>query len=618
MAIRMVSRPVCTAALAAIPVTAGLACRPPAAGTPRSGAATAAAVEANDNRRPAGVVRNGVLHLQLEIREGDWRPELDGPVYRVLAFAEGDQPLANPGPLIRVREGTPIEASIRSRVGDDIVIHGMHDRSTPDTPLRVPGHGTAAVRFRSGPSGTHYYWGTRGKPLNDREGNDSQLTGALVVDPAGGATDDRIFVVGLLVSEAQLYSWVINGRSWPDTERVTLRLGDRVRWRWINATGHRHPMHLHGHYFRVTSAGDNIRDVPRDPAELAVTHTLQRGHTMSMLWSPERTGNWLFHCHILSHVAPDNRLPADRWYEEYAALPHDRHMAGLVLGLHVEERPSALSAGDGAPARAIALRVGERSGVTYEIPGLKGPGLGYGVDGGPISAPGPPIVLERSKPVAITIQNGISHATSVHWHGIELESYYDGVPHFGGDSRARTPYIAPGGNFVARFSPPRAGTFAYHTHFNDYAQLSTGLYGALIVLEKGQRLDPAVDHAFVVSRDGLDDGRDPVLLNGAIEPPPMTWRAGVKHRLRFIGMMPAVLGRVRLLREGQPVTWRAIAKDGADLPPQAATARAADFMLSPGETFDFEMVPESGEMRLEVRLDNTVGQQASTRVIVRP
>jgi hypothetical protein len=41
-------------------------------------------------------------------------------------------------------------------------------------------------------------------------------------------------------------------------------------------------------------------------------------------------------------------------------------------------------------------------------------------------------------------------------------------------------------------------------------------------------------------------------------------------------------------------------------------------MLSPGETFDFEMVPESGEMRLEVRLDNTVGQQASTRVIVRP
>jgi manganese oxidase len=87
--------------------------------------------------------------------------------------------------------------------------------------------------------------------------------------------------------------------------------------------------------------------------------------------------------------------------------------------------------------------------------------------------------------VAITIVNGITHATSVHWHGIELESYYDGVPHFGGDSRARTPYIPPGGSFVARFSPPRAGTFAYHTHFNDFAQLSTGLYGALIVFEKG-------------------------------------------------------------------------------------------------------------------------------------
>ncbi len=184
----------------------------------------------------------------------------------------------------------------------------------------------------------------------------------------------------------------------------------------------------------------------------------------------------------------------------------------------------------------------------------------------------------------------------------------------------RTPYIAPGDSFVARFTPPRAGTFIYHTHFNDYAQLATGLYGALIVLEPGQALDPAVDHVFVVSRDGLDDDKDPVLVNGATQVPPVTWRAGVTHRVRIIGITPVASARVRLLRGGQPVTWRAVAKDGADLPPLAATSRPADFQLAPGETYDFAFTPDQpGELRLEVQLpERGAVPPASARVIVAP
>ena len=109
-----------------------------------------------------------------------------------------------------------------------------------------------------------------------------------------------------------------------------------------------------------------------------------------------------------------------------------------------------------------------------------------------------------------------------------------------------------------------------------------------------------------------------MLLNGAIEPAAETWRGGMSHRLRIIGMVPGALARVRLLRDGQPVMWRAIAKDGADLPAPAATRRLADFMLSPGETFDFEIVPEPGELRLEVELDNSAKQRAWSRVVVRP
>lgn len=77
----------------------------------------------------------------------------------------------------------------------------------------------------------------------------------------------------------------------------------------------------------------------------------------------------------------------------------------------------------------------------------------------------------------------------MHWHGIELESYYDGVPGWTGRGPQVTPVIAPGEEFVARFAPPRAGTFIYHTHWHDIVQLAGGLAGPLVVLEPGEEFD---------------------------------------------------------------------------------------------------------------------------------
>lgn len=54
----------------------------------------------------------------------------------------------------------------------------------------------------------------------------------------------------------------INGKSWPWDERLQYEVGEEVSWRWINATGFPHPMHLHGTYFRVDSVGDGEKDVP--------------------------------------------------------------------------------------------------------------------------------------------------------------------------------------------------------------------------------------------------------------------------------------------------------------------------------------------------------------------
>jgi hypothetical protein len=244
------------------------------------------------------------------------------------------------------------------------------------------------------------------------------------------------------------------------------------------------------------------------------------------------------------------------------------HMAGLVLGITVTQTTPLTTTATVIGARHLRLVVGRREPVS-----LRGvPGLGYRLaetgsrDRGVFTAPGPAIVLTRGQPVEIAVENELSQATSVHWHGIELESYYDGVPGWGGDGKQTTPPIRPGETFVARFTPPRAGTFIYHTHLNDYIQLSTGLYGPLIVIEPGQRFEPELDKIFVLSRAGPDDDRDPFLINGSAFPDGIELRVGKRYRFRISTSLLPCVSRSRCM-----VT--VIQKTGVPLPRTAQRCR---------------------------------------------
>jgi hypothetical protein len=97
-------------------------------------------VHANDNRSAGGMLRGGVLTLRLEIGEGLWQPERFLRPSRMLAFGESGGALTTPGPLIRIREGTLVDVSIRNRVGSDIIVYGLHERPGSSAPLRVPAH----------------------------------------------------------------------------------------------------------------------------------------------------------------------------------------------------------------------------------------------------------------------------------------------------------------------------------------------------------------------------------------------------------------------------------------------------------------------------------------------
>jgi hypothetical protein len=125
----------------------------------------------------------------------------------------------------------------------------------------------------------------------------------------------------------------------------------------------------------------------------------------------------------------------------------------------------------------------------------------------------------------------------------------------------------------------------------------------VIVTEPGAPVDPAIDHTFIVSRGGVSDGQSPVLVNGAVDAPPVMLRRGVTHRLRLAGITPVQTVRVRLMDGSSVARWRPLAKDGADLSVAAAIDRTAEVHLSPGETYDFAFTPDRpGTLRLEVEL----------------
>ncbi|MFL5470646.1 MAG: multicopper oxidase domain-containing protein, partial [Gemmatimonadaceae bacterium] len=159
-------------------------------------------ISTNDNRRVAGTLRDGKLELKLEIVNGNWFPESDsGPSAVMQAFAEVGRAPEIPGPMIRVTEGTVIHVTLRNLLPDaEVVVHGLHSRpATTDEGISIPAGATRDVTFESGPPGTYFYWATTTKnTLLYRNDLDSQLSGAIIVDPRDAPpAKDRTFVIGV-------------------------------------------------------------------------------------------------------------------------------------------------------------------------------------------------------------------------------------------------------------------------------------------------------------------------------------------------------------------------------------------------------------------------------------
>jgi len=359
-------------------------------------------------------------------------------------------------------------------------------------------------------------------------------------------------------------------------------------------------MHLHGFYFWQDGAGDGERyeRFPADRRHEVVTEAIESGHVFDMSWTPDRAGNWLFHCHMMVHMMPPRALhPNDDHAAAHEKDDHTAGMGGLVIGLTVRpdrNAPTLVAVKDPRKLQLVIsenpdkiplyrMEVNDPEAVAVAAPDQEKP---------PILL-GPPLVLTRGEETEIEVKNITTVPTAIHWHGIELESYFDGVPGWTGSGERLSPPVAPGTSFVARMAPPRAGTFIYHTHWHDRAQLLNGMYGPLIVVEPGKTYDPERDKIFVISIGDYAPFGEMMLVNGSPGPVPVALKTGVRYRLRFINITandPDV--RVRLASKQVPVEWKVVAQDGADLPPALQTVGPADVVVPVGSTLDVEYQSE--------------------------
>jgi len=276
-----------------------------------------------------------------------------------------------PGPTIRVVEGDKLRVIVTNHLPTGTAVH-WHGMVLPQKMDGVPGvtqdpiepGQTMTYEFVAVATGTHWYhshW--------DGDQVGKGLYGSLEVVPhTGDRAVDRDY--RLFIGDTNL-GFVINGRTFPGTEPLRAKVGERIRIR-LTPTGElSHPFHLHGQPFQLV-AQDGF-DLPQPiTMDTLLISTAQTFDIVTVALAP---GRWMFHCHIFSHM--------------HAAGPHAGHkMSGLVTTLDVEPNP--------APAAPSLNGVPAAPGVPAGpvIPGPDNPSGGDGKhdkgEEGPAPAPAPP------------------------------------------------------------------------------------------------------------------------------------------------------------------------------------------------------------------------------------
>jgi len=262
----------------------------------------------------------GVKVFDLEVSVIRWHIL---PGVAVDAFAYNGQ---IPGPRIRVTEGDKVRIVVHSKLPETTTVHwhGLILPNKMDGPAfitqdPIPTGGSYAYEFAADQAGTFFY---HSHDHPDRQ-QGLGLYGAFIIDPKEPAKDEPkadleytiqlqewlkregLTYPAMLMEGALPNYFTINGRAYPSTDVIHMRVGQTVKLRFIGTSNNFiHPMHVHGGPFTVV-ARDGVTLAPAARYE-ADTINLGPGQRYDVIWPARRPGKWLVHCHIPHHTENDN------------------------------------------------------------------------------------------------------------------------------------------------------------------------------------------------------------------------------------------------------------------------------------------------------------------------
>lgn len=270
-----------------------------------------------------------------------WRPRADLP--EVEAWGYNGQV---PGPTIRVHAGDKFRLVFKNGLPEHSSIH-WHGVIVPNSMDGVggltqdpvnPGESFTYEFTIPDTPGTFMYHAHMNDLMQVRMG----LYGAFIV----GGEDEPKFDQDRIVLLSDLEGhYLINGRSFPDTEAWEVKPGQHLRVRLINISSvASHPMHFHGHFMRVIGRDGTLVS---NSGQVLVENTISMdpGQTADVeVVTDSDPGVWIFHCHVLSHVMGPEPESADV----------TKANGGMVIAMQYTEEEGARERG-GSPLTARQL-----------------------------------------------------------------------------------------------------------------------------------------------------------------------------------------------------------------------------------------------------------------------
>jgi CopA family copper-resistance protein len=228
-------------------------------------------------------------------------------------------------------------------------------------------------------------WGTQSDAMlrqnsasRDLKASGSEVLETLSVDaltaisPTSLPKDAKVHELKLVLGgDMERYVWHLNGKAIQQDRLIYINKGEVVRFIFENETMMHHPMHLHGHFFRVVNAqGD------RSPLKHTVDVPPHGSRTIEFF--ANEPGQWMLHCHNLYHMKTGMARVVR--YNDFKLTPematHDKHDPHLHEHLYMHTQLEAAS--NHAKAQFRLMRTWDELDLEVESADVEGDNFSFG------------------------------------------------------------------------------------------------------------------------------------------------------------------------------------------------------------------------------------------------